>query len=183
MIMILANLVNSLLKKYNLARFVQGEHGLSMLFGTIAGLIAQKRFTESEIKDFLFGHAIFFQLVLFPIIVLEQIYTLKKSHIIIDYSPMIVMIALVPLTLQIGCISVMLYFILGVFDTYLECLIVSTLFTAIDGRSLDDKINDNSHVINSHTHAAMKSITVFNNYAVILACQILFPLLKQGDGV
>jgi len=34
----------------------------------------------------------------------------------------------------------MLYYAIRAFDSYLECLIVSTLVTAIDGRSIDDKI-------------------------------------------
>ena len=56
-ILILANYLNHVLdrhKTYKLSKYVQGEHGLAMIIGIMAGLIAKQYSDDFDIKDFLY---------------------------------------------------------------------------------------------------------------------------------
>ena len=70
--LVVANYLNYMLdRKFKLAKYVQGEHGLAMIIGIMGGLIAKQYFDDIDIKDFLYEQALLFRLLLLPPIVYE----------------------------------------------------------------------------------------------------------------
>lgn len=70
---ILAGQLNRFLDNYccGMGKYLQGEHGLTMIIGIAGGFVAQKYYTEKDVKDFLFSQLILFKLMIVPPIIYE----------------------------------------------------------------------------------------------------------------
>lgn len=81
----------------------------------------------------LFGQAVFFKLLLVPPIIYESSFNMYKSKALLDKYGINVFATSLTLFIQVTTLTIGFYYGLRLFESFLECLLLSVLLSTVDG--------------------------------------------------
>ena len=97
---------------------------------------------------------------------------MKKSNGLFKRFESALLLSILTLLLQITFLSCSLYFIVQIFDSYVECLFLAVLISSIDGSSIDESIIrqvDRIHFDNDKL-SMLKLMKICSNCVIFLVC-------------